>query len=150
MIFCVTNCVDNLTVHKISSVAELFINGFVSVAGNGQFSVDLQCLSSLKRLYHYMYRQPFSRIASIFTSEVFLNKVNLHFTVRWLHYESVFRTRYWRIPMGKNGVRVVDGWLIGNNTLRRRFYHWSCPWFEVNEIRPGSGNFVFPFSASLL
>lgn len=56
MIFCVTNCVDNLIVHKISSVAEFFGNGFVSVAGNRHFSLDLQNLSPLKRLYYYMYR----------------------------------------------------------------------------------------------
>lgn len=56
MNFCVTNCVDNLIVHKISSVAELFSNGFVSVAGNRHFSLDLQSLSSLRRSYYYMYR----------------------------------------------------------------------------------------------
>lgn len=47
IILCVTNCVDNLIVHKISSVAELFSNGFVSGAGNRHFSLNLQCLSSL-------------------------------------------------------------------------------------------------------
>lgn len=71
MIFCFTNCVDNLIVHKISSVAELFSNGFVCVAGSRHLSLDLQCLSSLKRLYHYMYRQTFSRITSILLQKSF-------------------------------------------------------------------------------
>lgn len=66
----------------MSSVAELFSNGFVSVAGNRHFSLNLQCLSSLKRFVPLYVPVKLFTNYEYFTSKVILNKVNLHFTVR--------------------------------------------------------------------